>query len=458
MDDAIAGIVSVFGFLIVLGIVIGLAYVLPITWGIKIAKRKGYSRAWMFLGIYPVLGWITLIVLALLPARTLCVSCGGFVGACFKLCPYCHNEVRPAHQGHPQDQSYWAPTEATVMEGWRDTPAGEKRDQSRQIATIDSGKPDSTVPCEELEQPLAAIDSDKSDSTVPCEEQGQLLAAIDSGKPGSTVPCREQEQPCTVNRTEDATQAYHTKVEWKATGIVLGTITAGILAAIWFSDPPHGPAIASTSSAVARPAAQQQTQWQSIRDAAREAGFQFGADITDDRQALNFLLQRANNPVSDEDRQFLEGYKTSQRLVADNEVLKGIKSMGVLVHLNTTDTRAETAFIEAVTPGIKSRLRQAGIHVVDSQAEADAVLTVYVGYAWARQGPMYAWTTELAVGEFTHVIRHGQHSLFPSRIWCGSNVVSTVASPSVNYTDCFPNAISPLFTKLLNDYRAANQP
>ena len=41
------------------------------------------------------------------------------------------------------------------------------------------------------------------------------------------------------------------------------------------------------------PAAPQQAQWQSIRDAAQAAGFQFGADVTDDRQALNFLLQRA---------------------------------------------------------------------------------------------------------------------------------------------------------------------
>ena len=38
----------------------------------------------------------------------------------------------------------------------------------------------------------------------------------------------------------------------------------------------------------------QQPQWQSIRDAAQAAGFQFGADVTDDRQALQFLLARAN--------------------------------------------------------------------------------------------------------------------------------------------------------------------
>ena len=37
------------------------------------------------------------------------------------------------------------------------------------------------------------------------------LAAIASDKPGSTVPSGEQEQPCTVNRTEDAMQAYHKK-------------------------------------------------------------------------------------------------------------------------------------------------------------------------------------------------------------------------------------------------------
>ena len=73
------------------------------------------------------------------------------------------------------------------------------------------------------------------------------LAAIDSGKPDSTVPCEEQEQPCTVNRTDDAMHWYHTKVGLWTIGICLCIIT-GIIAGIYFSGPPQGPAIASTPS------------------------------------------------------------------------------------------------------------------------------------------------------------------------------------------------------------------
>ena len=76
-------------------IVVGLGWVAPIAWGVHIAKRKGYSPLWMLLGVYPVAGWIAVLVLGLLPSKTQCTSCGGFVGGHFKLCPHCHKEVWP---------------------------------------------------------------------------------------------------------------------------------------------------------------------------------------------------------------------------------------------------------------------------------------------------------------------------------------------------------------------------
>jgi hypothetical protein len=75
-------------------IVVGLGWVAPIAAGVSVAKSKGYSPLWMFFGVYPFVGWIALIVLSLLPSRTQCVNCGGFVGDHFKLCPHCHQEVR----------------------------------------------------------------------------------------------------------------------------------------------------------------------------------------------------------------------------------------------------------------------------------------------------------------------------------------------------------------------------
>jgi len=64
-------------------------------------------------------------------------------------------------------------------------------------------------------------------------------AAIASDKPDSTVPCEEQEQPCTVNRTDDALHWYHT------TGGLLTILTTCICicitAGIFFGGPSLGP-------------------------------------------------------------------------------------------------------------------------------------------------------------------------------------------------------------------------
>jgi hypothetical protein len=75
---------------------IGLLWVLPIVLGVRLARRKGYSPAWMWFGIHPIGGWIAYIVFLALPARMQCINCGGFVATYFKLCPYCHEPVRPA--------------------------------------------------------------------------------------------------------------------------------------------------------------------------------------------------------------------------------------------------------------------------------------------------------------------------------------------------------------------------
>ncbi len=78
-------------------------------------------------------------------------------------------------------------------------------------------------------------------------KKSQPLAAIDSGKPDSTVPCEKLEQPCTVNRTDDAMHWYHTKDGlWT---ICLCIIITGIIAGIYLGSPSLGPDVNKSDKA-----------------------------------------------------------------------------------------------------------------------------------------------------------------------------------------------------------------
>jgi len=81
-----------FGLILVV-VVIFLFWVLPIMLGIKQARKKNYSPAWMCLGIHPLFGWIAFIVLVCVRPRIRCASCGGFVKDNFFKCPFCHEAV-----------------------------------------------------------------------------------------------------------------------------------------------------------------------------------------------------------------------------------------------------------------------------------------------------------------------------------------------------------------------------
>ena len=239
------------------------------------------------------------------------------------------------------------------------------------------------------------------------------LAAVDSGKPDSTVPCEEQEQPCTVNRTDDAMHWYHT------TGGLLTILTTciciGIIAAIFFGGPSQGPGIASTSSEVARP---------------------------------------ASNSVSDEDRQFIEGWKTKKNCNSPKENLQGIGPVCVVVSINGTLPQDNNLLIEAVRPDIELRLRQAGIKVVELPS-AEAVLTVQVLAVPAPDETVSSWSTVTNVTEWTHIIRRGQHYGLWSTNWSYSHI--NIAGRS-RFFDAFKRAITEQITSFLNEYLAANQP
>ncbi len=205
---------------------------------------------------------------------------------------------------------------------------------------------------------------------------------------------------------------YHT------TGGLLTILTTciciGIIAAIFFGGPSQGPVIASTSSAVARP---------------------------------------ASNSVSDEERQFIEGWKTRKPCQPGKENLQGIRSVCVVVEMDGTLPQDKYTCIEAVRPGIELRLRQAGIKVVEAPS-AEALLTVQVLAVSTPGGEMRSWSTLTNVTEWTHVIRHGQHYGLVSSIWSASHINQAGS----NRFDGFTQVVTGQITSFLNDYLAVNQP
>ena len=79
---------AVVGALIVLAIVSTL-WVLPIIWGVRLARQKGYSPAWMWFGIHPVTGWIAFAVLRSVSPLKECPRCAEKVKSHARVCPYC---------------------------------------------------------------------------------------------------------------------------------------------------------------------------------------------------------------------------------------------------------------------------------------------------------------------------------------------------------------------------------
>ncbi len=78
----------VIGILLSLAI-IAVAWVIPITVGIRNFRRKGYSPHWMWFGIHPLFGYIAMIVSLSIAPQKQCGNCGGYSKDNFRLCPYC---------------------------------------------------------------------------------------------------------------------------------------------------------------------------------------------------------------------------------------------------------------------------------------------------------------------------------------------------------------------------------
>jgi len=112
-------IAAVFAIVLSLAFFAGFVYVgwvLPITLGIKCARRKGVSTQWMWFGIHPLGGWIAFIVLNALTPRVQCLNCGGMVGANFWQCPFCHSPMPHAQGFQPGMQAGGSPSAQTP--GW----------------------------------------------------------------------------------------------------------------------------------------------------------------------------------------------------------------------------------------------------------------------------------------------------------------------------------------------------
>jgi|ERR1051326_3606562 hypothetical protein len=89
----IVGIFAIVAFLLVFAGVVFLFWAWPIRLGIREAKKKNYSPAWMWFGVHPLGGWITYAVLVCQRPRIRCGSCGGFAKDNFTRCPFCHEAI-----------------------------------------------------------------------------------------------------------------------------------------------------------------------------------------------------------------------------------------------------------------------------------------------------------------------------------------------------------------------------
>ena len=182
---------------------------------------------------------------------------------------------------------------------------------------------------------------------------------------------------------------------WKTTSIVVGAIITGVLAGVYFGFGSQRPAVASISSAAVGP---------------------------------------ASNSVSDEDRQFMGGFRTAKISRSGKDNLQGIGPLQVAVSIEGVSPQYKDTFIRTVQLDVESRLRQAGIQVADANAGTDAgVLGVYVGVVWTTDRQFCSWDTELGVSEWTHAVRRGQHYMVPSTIWSKSSV----SHARSKYTDGF---------------------
>ena len=64
-------------------------WIYPIIKGIRVARAKKYSTAWMWFGFHPVTGWIAYSVLKSLPPLMECPRCAEKVKSHARVCPYC---------------------------------------------------------------------------------------------------------------------------------------------------------------------------------------------------------------------------------------------------------------------------------------------------------------------------------------------------------------------------------
>jgi hypothetical protein len=90
---------NVLALIIVLVVILAVLslWITPVVLGVRFAKKKGYSPHWMWFGLHPVGAWVVFIVMVCLEKRIQCPNCGGFIGANFRICPYCQATLPSAY-------------------------------------------------------------------------------------------------------------------------------------------------------------------------------------------------------------------------------------------------------------------------------------------------------------------------------------------------------------------------
>jgi hypothetical protein len=74
---------------------LGLLWILPIVLGIRQARAKGRSPAWMWFGVNPIGAWIVYGVMSFLPPLRRCPRCARSTKADAETCPNCMTPFEP---------------------------------------------------------------------------------------------------------------------------------------------------------------------------------------------------------------------------------------------------------------------------------------------------------------------------------------------------------------------------
>jgi len=68
-------------------------WIVPVVFGVVVARKKNRSPHWFWLGIWPGVGWWVFIIMLILKPLQVCEKCKKKIPADSRVCPYCATET-----------------------------------------------------------------------------------------------------------------------------------------------------------------------------------------------------------------------------------------------------------------------------------------------------------------------------------------------------------------------------